>query len=119
MRCVPMAGIKFEMENPKTQSSDAVKALITYFNHGHEPAEMPAFFRLTAEMVLVRSNKGDVYYVVTARACSCPAAAWRPGQPCKHQRKYFSQPKPAEVCEESIRPTGKWHGHNGPVEVVA
>jgi len=39
------------------------------------------------------SNKKDAYYVVTPKACSCPAAAYHPGQPCKHQRKFFPPAK--------------------------
>jgi hypothetical protein len=53
---------------------------------------MPAFYRLSGEMVLVLSNKKDSYYVVTPKTCSCPAATYRPGQ-CKHQRRYFPEPK--------------------------
>jgi hypothetical protein len=103
-----------------TQTAEAVKSLITYHNHGHEPAEMPAFYRLTAEMVLVQSNKKDVYYVVTPRSCSCPSGSYETEKPCKHQRKYFPQPKPAQAHEENIRPAGKWSGgHNGPVLEVA
>jgi hypothetical protein len=126
----------FEPSCPLTQTAAAVKSLITFHNHGHEPAEMPAFYRLTAEMVLVQSNKKDVYYVVTPKSCSCPSATYRPNQTCKHQRRYFPQPKSqaareaeveAELAKErgakrlarppvdSIRPTGKWNGHNGPV----
>jgi hypothetical protein len=127
---------------PVTQTAAAVKSLITYHSHGHEPAEMPAFYRLTAEMVLAQSNKGDVYYVVTPKTCSCPSATYRPGSPCKHQRKYFPQPKAREESimpskagfrpvvdpttgndpKDSIRPTGGWMGPdgkrtNGPVAV--
>jgi hypothetical protein len=107
-----------EMESPKTQSSEAVKALITYFNHGNEPAEMPTFYRLTGEMVLVKSNKGDCYYVTTPKDCSCPARTYNPGKPCKHMRAYFPQPKKASEAkvQDSIKPVGKWAGgHNGPV----
>lgn len=99
-----------ELASPATQSREAVAQLIAYFNHGHEPQEMPPFYRLSGEMVLVRSNKGDVYYIVTPRSCSCPSALYRPGKPCKHQRKYF--PQAAKVAQEqkvddsgdSIRP---------------
>lgn len=110
----------FEPSSPVTQSREAVAQLIAYFNHGHEPAEMPEFFRLTAEMVLVRSNKGDSYYVVTPRSCSCPSATYRPGQPCKHQRLYFPQPMKATetATADNILPKGKWpHGFNGPVNM--
>jgi len=81
------------MNSPVSQSPEAVQQLIAAFNHGQVPEQMPPAVRLSAEMVLVRSNKGDFYYVTTPRACSCPSATYRPGKPCKHQRKYFPQPK--------------------------
>jgi len=104
------------LSSPVTQTCAAVKQLIIFQNHGQEPAEMPAFCRLSAEMVLVRNNKGDAYYVTTPKSCSCPAATYHPGQPCKHARKYFPKPKreASEPAVDSIRPEGKWHGHNGP-----
>ena len=109
---------KIVLASPVTQSREAVKQLIAYHNHGQEPAEMPDFYRLSGEMVLVRNNKKDAYYVTTPKSCSCPSATYRPGSPCKHQRKYF--PKPKTLSPEgmdSIRPAGKWPGgHNGPVE---
>lgn len=82
---------------PVTQGREAVKQLITYHNHGIAPLEMPAFYRLTGEMVLVLNNKKDAYYVTTPATCSCPAATYHPGQPCKHARKYFPQPEAAKV----------------------
>ncbi len=131
----------FEPSYPVTQTAEAVKTLITYHNHGHEPTEMPAFYRLTAEMVLVQSNKKDAYYVVMPKSCSCPSATYRPGSSCKHRRAYYPQPKTpqtreaeveAELAkeggakrlsrppEDSIRPVGKWAGgYNGPVLEVA
>ena len=78
---------------PVTQTRAAVEHLIAYFNHGQQPEEMPSFYRLSSDMVFVRSNKGDVYYVTTPKSCSCPAATYNPGKPCKHSRKYFPQPK--------------------------
>jgi len=89
--------------SPVTQSREAVKQLIAYHNHGPEPLEMPDFYRLTGEMVLVLNNKKDAYYVTTPKTCSCLAAIYHPGQPCKHARKYFPQPKksPAELEAES------------------
>ena len=115
--------------SPLTQSAEAVKQLIAYQTYGREPAEMPPFYRLGAEMVLVRSNKGDVYYVTTPKTCSCPGAAYQPDQPCEHQRKYFPPQmreafesptedagRLAQPSEENIRPEGKLAGgHNGPV----
>jgi hypothetical protein len=45
--------------SPVTQTAEAVKQLIAYLNHSQKPVEMPPFFWLSPEMVLVRSNKGD------------------------------------------------------------
>ena len=124
---------KVIIASPVTQCREAVKQLIAYHNHGQEPAEMPAFYRLTGEMVLVLNNKKDAYYVTTPKTCSCPASAYHPGQPCKHARKYFPQPKRETATEEptegsrrlakppedSIRPTYKWPGGlNGPVDEI-
>ncbi len=106
----------FEGKDPKTQSIEAVKQLIAYHHHGQEPAEMPPFYRLSGEMVLVLSNKEDAYYVVAHKACSCPSATYHPGQACKHQRKYFPQPMRTLKLADEIRPAGKWPGGmNGPV----
>jgi hypothetical protein len=108
------------LASPVTQSREAVKQLIKYFNHGQEPPEKPDFWRITANMVLVQSNKKDAYYVTRPKARSCLSATYRPGQLCKHQRKYIPQPKtPSPEGLDSIRPTGKWPGgRNGPVEEI-
>jgi len=93
------------LNGPESQSTDAVKALIAFYNHDEEPAEMPAFYRLSGEMVLVLSNKQDHYYVVTAKACSCPSFTYR-GGPCKHHRMYFAESKPhiqGQSLEETLR----------------
>jgi hypothetical protein len=73
--------ILFQNDVPVSQSIEAVKGLITFYNHGEQPKEMPAFYRLDAEIVLVLSNKKDSYFVTTPIACSCPAATYRPGGP--------------------------------------
>jgi hypothetical protein len=94
---------------PVTQTVAAVVELLRYLGRPYQP--LPETVQL-AEMLLVLSNKKDVFYAATAHSCSCPSAVYRPGQTCKHQRKYF----PADP--ESIRPTGRWPGGwNGPVEV--
>jgi len=109
------------LASPLTQSAEAVKQLIAYQTYGREPAEMPPFYRLGCEMVLVKSSKGDAYYVTTPKTCSCPSAAYRPGQLCKHSRNYFPQPKREGQSGEAtsvqitplidiIRPEGKWPG---------
>ena len=71
-------------------------------------------------MVLVLSNKKDAFYTVTAKACSCPAQTFSPGQACKHMRKHFPQPVRTLNLADEIKPAGKWpHGLNGPVNLQA
>jgi hypothetical protein len=114
-----------------TQSRETVQSLITYHNHGIPPAEMPPFYRLTADMVIVASSKGDVYYMTTPRSCTCPSATYRPGRLCKHSLRYFPesmrkaatdrQHSPASQVEEagSIRPAANWAGGlNGPFSLL-
>lgn len=100
-----------------TQGIDAVKALLAFVGRASDP--LPTEVTLdSGRMVLVLSNKKDAYYTCTARACSCPAAHWNRG-PCKHQRKYFSQPEATKPtsANDSIAPVAKWAGgHNGPVD---
>jgi hypothetical protein len=106
-----------KIESPTTQTVEAVKSLLTWKGHPTNP--LPCDVSLeNGCLVLVLSNKKDCYYVTTARACSCPAHNWHPGQRCKHQRKFFPQiAKPAASEPGSIRPAGKWPGGmNGPVD---
>ena len=101
---------------PITQSVDAVKALLTWKKIASDP--LPADLSMdNGRLVLVLSNKKDVYYTVTPSRCSCPSATYHPGQPCKHQRKHFPQVAMPATEEESIRPECKWPGGlNGPVD---
>ena len=79
---------------------------------------MLAFYRLSGEMVLVKSNKGYAYYVVTPKACSCPSATYNLGQACKHQRKYFNI-KTKQEAVDRIKPEGRWPGgENGPIDQI-
>ncbi len=129
---------KLVIAGPVTQSREAVEQLIAYFNHGQQTEEMPSFYRLDGEMVLVRSNKGDAYYLTTPKSCSCPAPVYNPGEPCKHSRKYFPPPQKSrgelEAEGEAIHNTAKrlarppediraslpgWpEGAHGPVEAI-
>jgi hypothetical protein len=107
-----------QIENPVTQSLDAVKAFLTWKGRALDP--MPStieFIQEEGRMVLVLSNKKDRYYVTTATKCSCPSATYRDGS-CKHQRHYFPQEQAAQVAESgSIRPEAKWPGgNNGPLD---
>ena len=110
-----------EIEKPTTQTVEAVKSLLAYVGRGCDP--LPSDVSLeNGRLVLVLSNKHDAYYCVTSRACSCSAATYHPGQPCKHQRKYFPVAKVEQITETgSIRPAAGWIGPdgqraNGPVE---
>jgi len=114
---------KLVCESPKTQSIDAVKALLAFKKVASNP--LPQEVSLDdGRLVLVLSNKKDAYYVVTPEGCSCPAATYHPGQPCKHQRQFFPQPKPAEDPTIDLRASlPGWRGPdgqraNGPVEAI-
>jgi len=134
----------FDGASPKTQSIEAVKALLTWKGRGCDP--MPSFIEVgkgEGRVVLVLSNKKDAYYVTTPQDCSCPSVAYHPGQACKHQRRHFPGPKKsreeleaegadilaahdnrarrlARPPQDSIRPAGKWPGGmNGPVNLQA
>ena len=92
---------------PITQSVDAVKSLLQWKKIASDP--LPADVSLdNGRLVLVLSNKKDVFYTVTATKCSCPSAAYRGGR-CKHMRHYFPQEQVATAAEpSSIRPTGSF-----------
>ena len=99
-----------------TQSTEAVVSLLKYLGKTIDP--LPQTVDLPG-LVLVLSNKRDVFYVITATSCSCPSAAYRPGQRCKHQRNHFPQAdKPVPMASVEILPlAGKWAGgFNGPVD---
>jgi len=90
--------------SPITQSFDAVVGLLNSLGRSTEP--LPEVVDLDT-VKLVKSNKGDVYYTVTAKECSCPSFTYR-GGPCKHQRKHFAESKRhgqtlAETLEEHDR----------------
>ncbi len=87
---------KLVCESPKTQSLDAVKALLAFKKVACNP--LPQEVSLDdGRLVLVLNNKKDAYYVVTPMGCSCPAATYHPGKPCKHSRKSYPQPKKSGV----------------------
>jgi len=115
---------KIVVASPVTQTREAVRQLIKFYNQDQEPVEMPDFYRLSGEMVLVRSNKGDAYYVTTPKSCSCPSATYNPGKPCKHSRRYFPQPKKEAEATIDLRASlPGWRGPdgqraNGPAEAI-
>jgi hypothetical protein len=104
----------------KTQSVEAVKALLTWKGRAVDPLPSVVAFANEGEegrLMLVLSGDKKSYYVTTERACSCPSATYHQG-PCKHQRKYFGA-KLEQVTTGSIRPEGKWTGGmNGPVDEI-
>ena len=95
----------FEGASPVSQSIDAVKALLTWKGRAVDPLPSKIEFANDGEesrLVMVLSNKKNSYYVVTAKTGSCPAKTYAPGQPCKHQRKYFGA-KVEQPTTDSIR----------------
>lgn len=135
-----MGKLSYQVESPKTQSVEAVKTLLSWMGRGVE--SLPDHIQLDSAQ-LTLSSKGDVYYVTTATACSCPAAVYHPGTPCKHmksllagnsreasraqarayqerQRMLRAKAKADQVEPvDSIRPAGKWPGgFNGPVDLL-
>jgi hypothetical protein len=98
---------------PETQTVEAVVELLRYLGRPSEP--LPEAVRGSWAWFLVLSGKRDIYYTVTRRTCSCPYSTYRPGNPCKHQRKYFPGPKKTqaeiekESDEESTRRQAAWY----------
>lgn len=95
----------FDGASPKTQSVEAVKALLTWRGRATDP--MPSTIEFANEgeesrLVLVLSNKRNSYYVVTPAKCSCPSQTYR-GGPCKHMRKHFGA-RMEQARTSSIRP---------------
>jgi hypothetical protein len=78
-----------EYIDPETQSVEAVVELLKFLGSPSNP--LPESVDL-GSLMLVLSNKRDVYYATTTNSCSCPSAFYRPGQRCKHQRKFFPEP---------------------------
>ena len=93
----------YQVESPITQSIDAVKALLAYKKVASDP--LPQEVSLDGgRLVLVLSNKKDAFYTVTARACSCPAATYNPGKPCKHITAHFkAEPLYDQVNSRAVR----------------
>ena len=86
--------ILFEGVALTTQEPQAVEALAAYLNKPVQDGVLDL-----GDVKLVKSNRGDAFYVVTATGCSCPSATYH-GGPCKHQRKHFGakpQSQPEQV----------------------
>ena len=92
--------ILFEGVTLNTQEPQAVDALAAYLNKPVQDGVLDL-----GDIKLVKSNKGDSFYAVTAKSCSCPAAFYSHGGPCKHQRRHFgvkpqSQPMSIELIHK-------------------
>ena len=114
-----MSPMRMLSEAPVTQSTKAIVELLNFLGKTSNP--LPEAVELPS-MALVLSNKKDVYYVTAANSCSCPSAAYRPGQKCKHQRQYFpgidAAKEVARDDTDSLHPIEKWPGgFNGPVDL--
>ena len=81
-------------------NSQCIESVLELLKYRKLPtAPLPESIELPG-LMLVLSNKKDVYYVVTDVGCSCPSASYRPGQRCKHQRKYYPKVKAAREDAE-------------------
>lgn len=79
----------------KTQSCEAVKSMIEYFD-GSPCERMPAKVLLANGWQLTKSSKGDCYYVTSAKECSCPGFHYR--RTCRHVASLAGQ-------KENVLPT--------------
>jgi hypothetical protein len=101
---------------PKSKSIEAVVELLTLLGRPITPLPESISIR---DAMLVLGPKKDTYYLVTPETCSCPSRFYRPGKPCKHQRKYFKdniERVAAKIDDamDSIKPILKWpSGHSG------
>ena len=95
-----MSKLSCQVENPITQTVDAVKALLAYM---HRPAEpLPLFVALNDRVRLTLSKDGKGYYLTTPKNCSCPARTFNPGTTCKHMKALQASIEERE--DESIMP---------------
>ena len=53
------------LQGQETQSVDAVKALIAFYNHGEEPAEMPASYQRMVRMAREEAESEHVDSLIT------------------------------------------------------
>lgn len=110
--------VLFEKHALMSQSVESVVELLKFLGRAADP--LPEAVQLPG-LILVLSNRRDIYYSVSSKGCSCPARVYGPGKACKHMRKHFPETvKPRSIADalgpvDSIRPTGKWAGYNGPV----
>jgi len=100
----------------KTQSCEAVKAMIEFFD-GSPCERMPAKVQLVNGWQLTKSSKGDCYYVTSPRECSCPGFFYR--QSCKHAKALLKESEdvgcqqllrgmPEDVAEHTEKAPNSW-----------
>jgi hypothetical protein len=99
VKCAMATRKLIQVQNPVTQTTEAIKSLLAYVGSASNPLPQDVSLE-NGRMVLVLSNKGDAYYTVTEKKCSCPAVSYHHG-PCKHQRKYFAEVKAATKSKAS------------------
>lgn len=75
--------ILVQIQTPITQKPEAFEALAAYLNKNIEAGVLDL-----GAAKLVKSNKVDAFYTVTAKACSCPAATYHPGQQCRKANRH-------------------------------
>jgi hypothetical protein len=92
-----------------TQSTAAVVSLLKFLGKSSVP--LPEAVDLDG-LVLVLSNKRDVYYTTTPHSCSCPSATYRPGQVCKHRRKHFPDANRDKKREQNMAEVLEEHDRN-------
>jgi hypothetical protein len=68
------------LETAVTQSTAAVVELLTSLGKPSNP--LPAIVPLASGSQLVKSSKGDCYYVTSPESCTCPGFHYR--HTCKH-----------------------------------
>jgi hypothetical protein len=129
-----MLGKEVLVASPLTQRAEAVKQLIEFVT-AKPCEELPANFALSNGAQLTKSSKGDVFYMTTPTACSCPGFTYRGS--CKHmtalkcggtrsqaqayqaRQRELRAKAGRSLPETCIKPEGKWPGDmNGPVNEI-
>jgi len=109
--------LSIQLENPVSQTVDAVKSLLAYMHRPSDP--LPSFVELNGHVRLTLSKDKQAYYVTTPKDCSCPARAYRPGTTCKHMKALQASIEDRE--DDSIMPAMSQpfrpYTDDGPVKV--
>jgi len=107
--------VLFDGAEPKTQSFESVKAMLEFLT-GEQVRELPAVVRLANGWQLIRSSKGDAYYMTSLRECSRPGYHYR--RTCRHVKSlrdkeearsilildaYAWEPTPEEIQNQEMK----------------